>query len=327
MSRTETAVGTPYFAPEGLINGLVSAHLAIEQGGEKFKAEPLHRPKAIFVPEESAADQFSLEVEIDPKGIQSGLNQLSLGNDGAQVIVVARIPALKRNLIISRTDVNGKSEKKIRITGDSEINSWVSLSRKSAVTISIYLVIKHQTNAGIFFPPPAGTWLAGLGFKVQPPQPSFDFTPQPLEKDDADRLRIPYDTFVYVDIKDNSEYPLTSLQDVNEALTVYVNEEVINSLTGSSSTIEARAMMVAAIRSAALSQIIFELHKELSFVEEVHWELLDGNNTLASKIIRGISDGSLTDEEFTELIRNNPRKAMAYADAELETANDLKGGM
>jgi hypothetical protein len=78
MSRTESALGTPFFAPEGLITGITGTKLSFSSSGVVFEGEPLHRAKVIAMQEEDPIDFLNLEIGLDPKRIQSGLDELGL---------------------------------------------------------------------------------------------------------------------------------------------------------------------------------------------------------------------------------------------------------
>jgi hypothetical protein len=326
MSRTESALGTPFFAPEGLISGLVETKLSYSSAGEVFEAEPLHRPKVVSMQEENSIDFLKLDIEIDPKQIQTGLNQLGFGKTGVELLVVARIPMLKRFTELLRLEVNGSSAKKISYIAPPEVLPFVNLARTSTVTISVYLIIKHLSKASIFFPPPPGTWLAGMGYKLLPPQSSFDFTPIPLDDNEAKRLKIPTSSFVFVEFLDDEvDQPLLNTSEVSSALRVYVNSHVLDELVKSSNN-QARTTLVAAIRSAAVSQIIYELSIELA--EYSHgWDELKSSKSLASTVVEGISDRTLDEDSLLGIIRTHPLRAIAMADAHLETALDMSEGL
>ena len=326
MSRTESALGTPYFAPEGLISGLVSATLSYSLGGEVFEAEPLHRPKVVSMQEENSIDFLKVDIEIDPIQIQAGLDELGLGQSGVDLLVIARIPMLKRFNELLRIEVNGKASKKINYVAPTELLQIVNLARTSPVSISIYLIIKHLSKASIFFPPPPGTWLAGLGYKLQPPQTSFDFTPIELDENEANRLKIPLESFVFVEfIDDEVDEPLLKASDVSSALRVFVNRKVLDELVKSTNN-QARSMLVSAIRSAAVSQIIHELSAELNNSKPL-WDDLKASKCIAATVVEGISDRKLDGDSLLMTIRDYPFRAIAMADAHLETAIDMSEGL
>ena len=326
MSRTESALGTPFFAPEGLVMGLVDAKLSYSAGGEVFEAEPLHRPKVVSMQEENSIDFLKLDIEIDPKKIQAGLNELGFGKSGVDLLVISRVPMLKRFTELLRIEVNGSSNKKISYSAPADFLSVVNLARTSPVSISVYLIIKHLSKASIFFPPPPGTWLAGLGFKLQPPQTSFDFTPIPLDESEAKRLKIPTNSFVFVEFLDDEvDKPLLNTSDVSSALRVFVNGEVLDELVKSTNN-QARTTLVAAIRSAALSQIIHELSTELNESLPL-WEDMKASKCVASTVVEGISDKTLDGDSLLSIIRNQPLRAIAMADAYLDTARDMSEGL
>ena len=326
MSRTESALGTPFFAPEGLITGLVDAKLSYSVGGEVFEAEPLHRPKVVAMQEENSIDFLKIDIEIDPKQIQAGLNELGLGKSGVDLLVVARIPMLKRFNELLRIEVNGSTNKKLSFSAPADFLPIVNLARTSPVSISVYLIIKHLSKASIFFPPPPGTWLAGLGFKLQPPQTSFDFTPIPLDESEAKRLKIPLASFVFVEFLDDEvDRPLLNASDVSSALRVFVNSSVLDELVKSTNN-QARTTLVAAIRSAAVSQIIQELSLEMTDSLPL-WDDLKASKCIASTVVEGISDRTLDGDSLLGIIRNQPLRAIAMADAYLDTALDMSEGL
>jgi hypothetical protein len=326
MSRTESALGTPFFAPEGLISGLVETKLSYSLSGEVFEAEPLHRPKVISMQDENSIDFLKLEIKIDPKQIQAGLNQLGFGKSGVELLVIARIPMLKRHTELLRLEVNGSSEKKISYLAPLEIMPFVNLAKTSPITISVYLIVKNMSKASIFFPPPPGTWLAGMGYKLLPPQSSFDFTPIPLDEGEAKRLKISVSSFVFVEFLDDEvDRPLLNTSEVSSALRVYVNSKVLDELVKSTNN-QARTTMVAAIRSAAVSQIICELSIELA--ENTYgWDELKASKSLASTVVEGISDRTLDGDTLLAIIKADPLRAIAMADAHLETALDMSEGL
>lgn len=326
MSRTESALGTPFFAPEGLITGIKSTRLSFSAAGSVFEGEPLHRAKVISMQEEDPIDFLMLDIDLDPKKIQAGLDELGLGKSGVELLVVARIPMLKRFTELLRVEVNGSTAKTISYSAPAELLQIFNLARTSPVTISVYLIIKHLSKASIFFPPPPGTWLAGLGYKLQPPQSSFDFTPIPLDESDATRLKIPEATFVFVEfLDDDVDQPLLNANEVVSALRVYVNSNVLDELAKSTNN-QARTTLVAAIRSAAVSQIIYELSTELG-ESTYSWEDLKSKKSLASTIVEGISDNTMDGETLLGIIERNPQRIIAMADAHLETSLDMSEGL
>ena len=326
MSRTESALGTPFFAPEGLITGIKATRLSFSASGDVFEGEPLHRAKVVSMQEEDPIDFLNLDIDLDPKKIQTGLDELGLGKSGVELLVIARIPMLKRFVELLRVEVNGATSKTITYSASSEILQTVGLARTSPVTISVYLIIKHLSKANIFFPPPPGTWLAGLGYKLQPPQSSFDFTPIPLDESDATRLRIPEATFVFVEfLDDDVDQPLLNASEVASALRVYVNSNVLEELAKSTNS-HARNTLVAAIRSAAVAQIIYELSTELSEAT-YNWEDLKSRKSLASTIVEAISDKTLDGESVLGIIERQPQRVIAMADAHLETSIDMSEGL
>lgn len=327
MSRTESALGTPFFAPEGLITGIKATKLSFSSSGAVFEGEPLHRAKVIAMQEEDPIDFLNLEIDLDPKKIQSGLDELGLGKSGVELLVITRIPMLKRFTELLRCEVNGSSAKTIKYSAPVEALQMINLARTSPVSISVYLIIKHLSKASIFFPPPPGTWLAGLGYKLQPPQTSFDFTPIPLDESDATRLKIPEATFVFVEfLDDDVDQPLLNASEVVSALRVYVNSNVLDELAKSTNN-QARTTLVAAIRSAAVSQIIYELSTELNEATTYNWDDLKSKKSLASTIVEGISDKTLDGESLLAIIERNPQRVIAMADAHLETSLDMSEGL
>lgn len=326
MSRTESALGTPFFAPEGLITGIKTTRLSFSKPGVVFEGEPLHRAKVIAMQEEDPIDFFNLEIDLDPKKIQLGLDELGLGKSGVELLVIARIPMLKRFTELLRLEVNGSTARTISYSAPTEVLHTISLARTSPVSISVYLIIKHLSKANIFFPPPPGTWLAGLGYKLQPPQSSFDFTPIPLDESDALRLKIPEASFVFVEfLDDDVDQPLLNATEVVSALKVYVNSNVLEELARSTNN-QARTALVAAIRSSAVSQIIYELSTELKEASCI-WDDLKSKKSLASIIVEGISDKSLDGDSLLGIIEKNPQRVIAMADAHLETSPDISEGL
>jgi hypothetical protein len=276
--------------------------------------------------DEDPIDFLNLEIDLDPKKIQSGLDELGLGKSGVELLVIARIPMLKRFTELLRCEVNGSSAKTITYSAPAEVLQTINLARTSPVSISVYLIIKHLSKASIFFPPPPGTWLAGLGYKLQPPQSSFDFTPIPLDETDASRLKIPNATFVFVEfLDDDVDRPLLNASEVVSALRVYVNSNVLEELAKSTNN-QARTTLVAAIRSAAVSQIIYELSTELN-EGPYNWDDLKSKKSLAATIVEGISDKTLDGESLLGIIHRNPQRVIAMADAHLETSIDMSEGL
>jgi hypothetical protein len=326
MTRTESALGTPFFAPEGLINGIKAAKLSFSATGEIFEAEPLHRAKVIAMHEDNPIDFLKIEIDLDPKQIQLGLDELGLGKSGVELFVIARVPMLKRFTELLRIEVNGSTSKRVSYSAPPEVLQTICLAQTSQVSVSVYLIIKHLSKASIFFPPPPGTWLAGMGYKLQPPQSTFDFTPTPLDESDATRLKIPKATYVFVEfLDDDVDQPLLNTSEVSSALRIYVNSNVLEELS-KSTNMQARKTLVASIRSAAISQIIYELSTELN--DSSHsWDDLKATKSLASIIVEGISDQTLDGESLLAIIERNPQRAIAMADAHLSTSLDMSEGL
>jgi hypothetical protein len=89
---------------------------------------------------------------------------------------------------------------------------------------------------------------------------------------------------------------------------------------------QARKTLVASIRSAAISQIIYELSTELN--DSSHsWDDLKATKSLASIIVEGISDQTLDGESLLAIIERNPQRAIAMADAHLSTSLDMSEGL
>ena len=324
MSRTETALGTPYFSPEGLTLGLQSLQLVIGGMTEKYHGEPLHRPKVIYLPEELSETSFNLTININKREIEKGLLELAIAPQGIELLAILRVPALRTYSILLKQDFSMIQSEKIVISSEEYQNELVSLSKTTSVTLSVYLIVKESSKAKIFFPPPPGTWLAGLGYKLQPPQLSFDFSPEELTLEQADNLKIPMGTFVYVDfLEENASLPLLELTDVKDALTVYINQDIFDSLINSTNH-DSRAMLVSTILSAATNQIIFELSNELNQIRTMTFEQLQNSDSVAAKIIDKITPESLDCDFMIEMIRNSPTRALAFADAQLLTARSIK---
>ena len=157
-------------------------------------------------------------------------------------------------------------------------------------------------------------------------QSTFDFTPTPLDESDATRLKIPEATFVFVEfLDDDVDQPLLNTSEVSSALRIYVNSNVLEELA-KSTNMQARKTLVASIRSAAISQIIYELSTELN-ESSYSWDELKSKKSLASTIVEGISDQTIDGDSLLGIIEKNPQRAIAMADAHLETSLDMSEGL
>ena len=122
------------------------------------------------------------------------------------------------------------------------------------------------------------------------------------------------------------DQPLLNASEVVSALRVYVNSNVLEELAKSTNN-QARTTLVAAIRSAAVSQIIYELSTELNEATTYNWDDLKSKKSLASTIVEGISDKTLDGESLLGIINRNTQRVIAMADAHLETSLDMSEGL
>ena len=327
MSRTETALGIPYFAPEGLIAGIKSVNLSLNDGGDVYLADPLHRPRSVFVNSETILNTLSLVIDLNLPNLNQGSAELGIGKDGIELIVVARIPRLRRNQVLSRIKLVDIKESKITLHFKANENDFVVAANSGPVQLSVYLVVTQNSFAKIFFPPPPGTWLAGYGFSLQPPRESFRFSPVPLDLENASRLGIPMETFVFIDFQDEAaSSPLCQLTDVNEALNLYVNAEILESLVGSTDAVS-RAMLVSMIRSAAVTQMIYQLKMELTDDTSLSWDSIESKESVAWTIVNAVRPGHMQPDQFLNFVKNYPLKAIAFADQTLGISTAVKAVM
>ena len=324
MSRTETALGTPYYSPDGLVTGISSVSLIIGSQTEKYLGEPLHRPRAIYLSEDITDTNFVLNIELNEKSVKQGISELGISNKGIELIALLRVPSLRTYEILLRKNLASISKYSLQIESNNFQKDLMFLGKSTAISISVYLVIGEKSKARIFFPPPPGTWLSGIGFKIQPPQLSLEFSPEELTQEQAKLLNIPIDTFVYVDfLEENASFPLLEISDVKDALTVYVNQSLFQSLIDSTDQGK-RAMLVSSILSAAINQIIFQLSFELQENISINYEQVKDRKPVALKIIDKITPKNMEPEMMLEIIKKFPAQAIAYADSESKTAEIMK---
>jgi len=323
MNRTETAVGSPYFAPEGLLASIKEVSLVLESGGEKFHSGPLHRPRNIHLaPDVTLSDPF-INIEIDLAQIGSGAKILGLETSDIELLVLSRNNALRRVEILLRERIAKDSPSKFLISGPQLLDQ-LKLGQLTRITISAYVIVARESKSSTFFPPPMGTWIAGNGFSVQPPLETFEFVPDTLDADAAARLNIPYDTFTYVEfLFDESNEPLTSQVDANLAFRVYVNESIQNALI-KSNKMEFRQSLVGSIMTSVVPQLIFQLQRELLEDEAIDWAKLLETRTIATRLIESLRGNNLP-ERFLEIVKLYPTRAIAIADSQLQTSKKILG--
>jgi hypothetical protein len=323
LNRTETAVGSPFFAPEGLLSSIKSVFLVLEETGEKLFAGELHRPRNIHLTSDFTIQSPKLFVELDSEQVSQGVQALGLKVSDIELLVIARNNSLRRAETLFRKRLESGGIHSFEISG-LELQKQLVLGRLTRITISVYVVIGRASNSKTFFPPPLGAWIAGNGFAIQPPVETFEFIPDTLDIEAANRLRVPYDSFTYVEfLFDESSEPLTSQVDANYAFRVFVNESVQYALIRSNK-LEFRQSLVGSIMTSVVPQLILQLQKELLENETLDWTILLENQTIATRLIESLR-GSFSPEQYLDVIRRNPAKAIALADSQLQTAKKILG--
>ena len=323
MNRTETAVGSPYFAPEGLLAAIKEVSLVLENGGEKFQSGPLHRPRNIHLASDVVIQDPLLNIEIDLAQIISGAKTLGIETTDIELLVLSRNNALRRVETLLRERIAKNSPSSFRISG-SPLLDQLKLGKLTRITISAYVIVARESQSKTFFPPPLGTWIAGNGFSVQPPLETFEFVPDTLDADAATRLNIPYDSFTHVEfLFDEANEPLTSQVDANLAFRVYVNESVQNALI-KSNKMEFRQSLVGSIMTSVVPQLIFQLQRELLEDDSIDWARLLETRTIATRLIESLR-GSNLPERYLEMVKLNPARAIAIADSQLQTSKKILG--
>jgi len=323
VNRTETAVGSPYFAPEGLLASIKEVSLVLEDGGEKFHSGPLHRPRNIHLAPDLVIKDPYINIEIDLAQISSGAKILGIDTKDIELLVLARNYALRRVEPLLRERIDKESPSIFRISGPQLLNQ-LKLGQLTRITISAYVVVARESKSNTFFPPPVGTWIAGNGFSVQPPLETFEFVPNTLDADAAARLNIPYDSFTHVEfLFDEANEPLTSQADANLAFRVYVNESIQNALI-KSNKMEFRQSLVGSIMTSVVPQLIFQLQRELLEDEAIDWATLLERRTIATRLIESLRGNNLP-ERYLELVKVNPARAIAIADSQLQTSKKILG--
>ena len=324
MARTESAIGTPFYIPESLINGIKAVTLDISGQIEKVSAEPLHRPKVVPFTEHIVKKDFSLKIDLDMNGLSAGSRELGLSLSGIQVIALIRVPILSRYEILLKEEILNCKDGSFSIISSDYQSELFALGQSNKVEISVYLVIKEISKTKTFFPPLPGTFISGFGFRIQPPSSSYEFQPEELTPEKANELGIPKDCFVYVDFLDNASFPLLDNTEVKEALTIYVNQNIFQILFESTDQ-KSREMLVGTILSAATAQIIHWLSYELKDNPGIEYQVLADKKTVASIVLDKIKPRNMDGQKMIDIVRDLPDKAIAYADAELGTSKTFEG--
>lgn len=190
---------------------------------------------------------------------------------------------------------------------------------RSGFTVEAYVLLDRSLEPGPLRPWRKGTWLARATFGVSTSLGRHLYRPLPLTDEIRAQLKLPTKTVRYVDLDDHD--PFEPFADQPTQPILYIDEDLLAELGASRQTATNRALQY----DMALDFVATVLYHVSMRSDELKEKSLDDlESTLLGEIIRRVAGPGKADQQILfNLIRTEPRKAVAHAEAAIDMRRPL----
>ena len=316
--RVENRVIRPYL-------GIESFDGALQQVQLKVNNKVVQRREYFQQPEFSEM-QISLRVGITLAELQNSASELELGLENLRLVVFTHSKSLGRTKVLRDWQL---AEDKIE---DLDFHSSdlpaVFLDQRSGFEISCALILGSGLSPAPLKVYEKGTWLAISRWEILPDREVSLFSPKPMDRQTKKSLNLDAKALIYVEAKSKS---LWAARDIDDAITVWVDEETLNEIATSKSpqSRTAEFLLARLALEALVNQISSALNQEKTPLEEtarrIETKEIEGNVfTLFFEKTKNVlsDDGDIA--QSMRLIRDNPALASSLLEASTDLRNELK---
>lgn len=269
---------------------------------------------------------MKLYLPLNFEDLSSALKSMDLKRSDVDLVVFATGLTFKKTVVVARWTVLEDPNFVDAITFGSLEHPQTFGDSNKGFDLSVALVLNKRLGQKILRPYIPGTWLAKIDFSIKPEKFNSSFAPTPMDLNKKDELKIPNSSLVYLDIRDE----VTVATDIEEALTLYVDAQLLGILQSSSSPVS-RAITTLVARQAISSLIhcaSINLKAMNEFGDAELVENLSANKPIIWQILLQVerdSKKTFLASDLLSMTKTNPEKVITIIDAQTGMARELLG--
>lgn len=260
---------------------------------------------------------FSLKSNTTLMELQKACDDAGVPHESARYVIYARSRMLRRSTIVYDHPINRKdfleSVEIDRINEDKLV-----FGDQSGFEISSALILWNDLEKKPLKVSDVGTWLGRARFRIRPESDFSSFSPLHLDEITRQRLSLREGTYSHIEIQDD----ILSLEDLSDAVQVYLDEDVLNLLLQDETDGMAKAIQtqLAVTTISSITQFIAQEIKS----EGMHFEDL-GEDIGANRFIRKLaSDSKIAPEDLLDLALTQPNHLVSLIESRFNLSNAIE---
>lgn len=267
---------------------------------------------------------LKLYLPLNFEELANAVKSMDLKVTDVDLVVFATGLTFKKTVLVSRwTILKDPNFTDVITFGSAESPQTFGDSNKG-FDLSVALVLNKKLGAKILRPYLPGTWLAKRDYSVKPERLQSSFAPTPMDSTKKSELKIPASSLIYLDIRD----AVTVATEMEEALTLYVDAQLLGILQSSSSPVS-RAITTLIAREA-ISSLVHTASSNLKQMGELGEEQLLESMLETKPIIWQVllqverdSKKIFLASDMLGLLNSNPEKVITIIDSQTGMAREL----
>jgi len=248
---------------------------------------------------------MSIEVPWSDSERDKAILESGLTAEDIDLVVIAESGFLKNRDVLKVINISNVQKLEI-LVGYMKIRDDVLLDKRHGFNIHLFLALNKQIPHIPLRPRRMGTILAQAEFAIRPTKLGNGLRPKPLTEEIISQYGLSKTSVVFV----AQETSLLETDAIDEAVSIYLNEELFNSL-GQLRSPEAKLLQTV-FAIDALKQIIYLVSKELG-KEQIRQTDIDSTivTFLHQQLVAAQGKNAATKAENAKMIKDEPNQAAA----------------
>lgn len=258
-----------------------------------------------------------LQCEVSEFGTAVSLASLKLSE--VDLVVIAENGFLKDRYVLLQRHLDELDET-IELVAHNRLREHALLDKKHGFTIQVYLVLNKEIEHLPFRPRRLGTILAQESFSISPSKIGQGLRPKPMTSDVIALHELKKGSLLYV----YAEGSLLDAETLDDAISVYIDEDIFNSL-GVTRTPDSKLLQtIFAIDT--LGQLAYLISGELNGLEGIRLELEESVVVvfMVEQLQKILGKNVLSAERVVHLLKSEPQKVAALLSGAKGIQSSLK---
>ena len=308
--RSESRIVRPFVGLEMAEKSIAAAKLVVD-GKE-------HEAGSVVLPDSQIRSAIiSLSTGTNIEELRKACDLAGVPHKSAKYVLIGRSRMFRKSTIVYEHTISNKNFDSVIEIDRLEEERFVFNDNSVFNLIAALVLTEENSNKPLQVKNP-GTWLGSAHFNVRPQNDFSSFSPLPLDKNIRDRFGLRAGTYSYIDINED----LLELEDLGDAVVVYLDEDVLNLLL----TDESESISIAI-------QTQFAVQTLLTIGKQISRELKDENRELqelspesgALRFIMRISEDCKIDaNDLLELALKNEPKFQSLIESRFSLASKVQ---